>query len=427
MRIFRAQKNLLAASVGSKETAINTEQSLDQSLMVAMSTMMDITTRREDNVNDLNGKEEADVIYDLGAIIDGVSLVFDKAQPNHFAFILAYALGAVSSGAAGAGYSHVITPIENEEDESRSNPSFTAAMRMGDTVLKRRFASCFVDQVTADFNRDSWLRLEAAIRGTGKHTDNVTSEEVTAAYNATELTLAANAVEGSTAQERLDNVHRIRVDATGSGQWEEVDFSAVSDATPAVITISAPGGVADDKTYEIIYVPTESAWCTFPARVSETPMRVSECAFTWGGQWDGSDFNGGKTMDAEIVGVQYSLMNNLDVQFGFGASGNYASRCFRTGRVQKLTLDREFRDYILKQHVSDNDTFGIKLIAEGAEFDTGHNYTVQMVCPKCGVLNAPLSINDKIIAERGEIVVMEDDTYGSVIWTVKNLQSGYAA
>lgn len=426
-RIYRQYKSLFYASVAAKETAINTEQTMDQSLDVAFNTVMDITPRRTDNSGDLTGKEEVSLIYDLGATVDGVQLSFEKAQPNHFAFLLAYGLGAITSAAAGDGYSHVITPIAADLDAYRSNPSFTGAMRFGDTILKRRFASLFVDQVTARFPKDDFAQISATIKGSGKYTDNIAKETVTAAYNASSLTLAANAVHGSTAAGRLDNVHRIRVDATGTGQWEEVTFTAVSAATPAVISITAPGGTADDVDYEILYVPTEAAWCTAPAKITETAMRISECSFNWGGQWDGSDFNGGKTMSSELDLVEWTLMNNQQVEFGFGAGGTYANRSWRDGRQQKVTIDREFRDGILKRHLIDNDTFGMKILYEGALFDDPHKYTVQVVLPKCGLLNAPLSVNGKKIMEKGDIQVMEDATYGSCIWTVKNLQAAYAA
>jgi hypothetical protein len=134
---------------------------------------------------------------------------FEKAQPQHFAFLGAYALGAVSSSALGAGYRHTITPLSGDLDEDRSNPSFTFAQRYGKTVLKRRFASGFVDALTATFARDAWVKIAGTVKATGKRTDNVMEETVNAYIDGTSLTLA-NAVEGSTAAERLQNVQRIR-------------------------------------------------------------------------------------------------------------------------------------------------------------------------------------------------------------------------
>lgn len=425
MRSIRATKNLLAVSANSKETAINTEQALDTSMLVDISNVININPRRETNAEEATGREEPDTVYDLGGLAEA-DINFPKAQPQHFAFLMAYALGTISTAAAGSGYEHTITPIDGDEDDDRSNPSFTAAQRFGDVVLKRRFASMFVNNLTATFSKDEWCRVAAKLIGTGKKTDNVTEESITAAPDATSLTLAANAVEGADAATRLENVQRIRVELA-SGIWTEVTYSAVSDATPAVITISAPGSPGDDVTYKVLYIPDEPAWCTFPSRVTETPLRVSQLTVKLGGAWDGSDFQGGREMTAEIRQVEWNFNNNMEVEFVPGAGDIYAAKAFRPTREQALKFDREFREFILQQHISDNDDFGVYILAEGAVYDSPHKYQVELIFPKVSVLNAPLSVDGKRLAEAGDMIVLEDDTYGSVIAKVKNLQATYAA
>ena len=504
MRSIRAKHNLVAVSANNKETAINTEQTLDTTMLVALSDIINLEPRRETNEGEATGKEEPDTIYDLGNKA-GVGFNFEKAQPQHFAFLLAYALGAISTAAAGTGYEHTITPIENDEDVDRSNPSFTAANRKGKTVLKRRFASMFVDSVTVTLAKDAWAKIVGTIKGTGKVTDNVYEESVTSARNATSLTLAANAVEGADAQTRLDNVQRIRVELT-TDVLTEVEYSAVSDATPAVITHTAPGDspiqieglsqaaacvvtwtghnlvsgnevdIADitqadwlaliathiitkidadsfsipvdtsgygapydpgtdpgtivdstDATYKILYIPAESGWMTFPSRVSQTPMRIAETTFKLGGKWSGSAFEGGRTLGSEINSVEWTFNNNTDIEFAPGAGGAYASRAFRNGRVQNIKLNREFREYILQQHIDDNDTFGFYVLIEGAVYDSPHKYQVEFIFPLVGVLTAPLSVDGKKVAEAGDLQVLEDDTYGSVIVKVKDKVATYMA
>lgn len=427
MRNYSAKKNLIAASANAKETAINTEQTLDTTFMFNLSTVINPENRRETNEDEVTGREEPDLVYDLGKIVPSFALESEKAQPQHFAFLLGYGLGSVSTAAAGTGYEHTITPIDGDLDQDRSNPGFTAAMRYGNTVLKRRFASMFVDQVVSTFARDSWLRIAAQIVGTGKTTENVVEESISALNNATSLTLAANGVEGSTAAERLRNVHRIRVELT-SGVWTEVEFSAVSSATPAAITITDPGGDGlSSVTYRVLYVPTESGWMSFPSRISETPLRVGQVTFKLGGTWNGTAFQGGRELKSEVKTVEHQLNNNLDIEHTFGTNDTYAGRAIRNGRLQTLKADRDFRDFILQQHISDNDTFGVYLLAEGAVFDSPHKYQVEMIFPKCAVLQAPISVDGKRLAEAGNLQVLEDDTYGSIIVKVKNLQSAYAA
>lgn len=426
MRSYRATHNLIAVSANNKETAINTEQTLDTSMLVALTDVINLEPRRESNADELTGKEEADGIYDLGNLV-AAPFTFNRAQPQHFAFLLAYALGAVSSAAAGSGYEHTITPITDDEDEDRSNPSFTAAQRYGKTILKRLFASMFVDSFVATFAKDDWCKIVGQTKGTGKITKNTYEETVSALNNATSLTLAANGVEGADAQTRLDNVQRIRAE-TATGVWTEVTYTAVSSATPAVITIQSLGGDGlSNYNYKILYIPTESGWMTFPSRVAETPLRVAQLTLELGGKWSGSAFEGGRQMGAEIRTVNWNFNNNMDIEFVPGAGDAYAARAFRNSRAQTVGLDREFREYILQQHIDDNDTFGLYILAEGAVYDSPHKYQVEIIFPKVGVLTAPLSVDGKRIAEAGDLQVLEDDTYGSVIAKVKNLQNTYAA
>lgn len=425
MRNFRATQNLLAVSAAARETAINTEQTLDLSLLVDQGDILDLDRRRETNQDEMTGKEEPDTVYDRGNKSTG-KLTFNKAQPQHFAFIMGYGLGAVATAAAGSlGKQHTCTPIDADLDGSRSNPSFTAAMRYGDQVAKRRFASMFIDSFTASFAKDDWCKINAVLKGTGKVTSNVTHETLAALDNVTSLTLAANGVQGSTAALRLDNVQAIK--ALYGGVWVDVAYSAVSSATPAVITITSVGGAGASISYKILYIPTEPAWATFPSRVAETPLRVAQCTFNMGGAWGGSAFTGGRAMSAEVGSIEWTCNNGLEIDFVMGATDAYAGRCFRPQRTQTLKVNREFRDFIQQQRIDDNDTFGVYLLARGALYEAGHYYQVELIWPKCAILNAPISVDGKKLAEAGDLIVLQDDTYGSVIAKVKNLQTAYAA
>ncbi|MCP3662036.1 MAG: hypothetical protein GY696_05990, partial [Gammaproteobacteria bacterium] len=239
MKSDRAKHNLFAVSASSAEGDINVERDTDTTLLLELGDIPNIEPRRENNTDECNGREEADVIYDLGGLAS-VNCNFNKAQCQHFAFVLAYALGSISSVAAGTGYEHTIIPIDGDLSTTRSNPSFTGVFRYGDSVLKRRFASMFIESFTATFTEDDWVKLTASVKGTGKVTKNVFEEIISAPKNSTELTLAVNGVHGSTDEERLDNIHSVLAE-TETDVWEGVDVTAVSDATPGVLTITAPG------------------------------------------------------------------------------------------------------------------------------------------------------------------------------------------
>ncbi len=425
MNNTRANLNLLAVSASTAEVAINTPQALDQSLLVGTGDYINLEPRRENNAAEANGREEPDTIYDNGVTASG-PFNFEKLQPNQAAFILAYGLGACATAAAGSGYQHTITPIDGDLDQARSNPGFTAAQRIGKTILKRRFASCFIDQVSITFAADDWVKGSGQIKATGYHEDTVVEETVSALNNATTLTLAANAVQGATAQERLDNVQVVRASESG-GQYKFAVVTDVSADTPAVITIESLGGDgASSIDYKILYVPTEPAWATFPARVTETPMRVSQMCLHVGGAWDGSAFIGGKQVAASMQSLEYTLTNSMTVRFTPCAGGSYAGMALRDGRNQVIKLSREMRDMLLQQYLASGEYFGVHVLCEGAEFDTGQKYTLELIFPRCGLLSAPLSTSNKRIAEAGDLQVLEDATHGSVIARVKNLVSGYA-
>ncbi|MFP3866878.1 MAG: hypothetical protein ACLFUU_01780 [Desulfobacteraceae bacterium] len=425
IRNFLATHNLLAVSAQQREVKINCAQALDTTLLVDLNNVLNYYPTRRTNSEEATGKEEPDRIYDLGGLVRG-NVEFSRAQPQHFAFLLAYALGQVSTSAAGiSGYRHTITAMAGNLDTARSNPSFTAAQRLGQQVMKSRFVSCFVDQVKVRFPKDGWAKISGAVKGTGKIDDNTNWETVSQAYNATSLTLAGHGVAGATAAERLSNVQAIKVQNPDTGAWEDVTYSAVSGDSPASIAILAPGASGDNTNYRIYYLPTESGWMNFPDRVSEPPLRSTQLCVNLGGQWDGSAIQGGHRLAAELRDLSWTLSNNLQIESTPGGGGLYANRAFRRGRSQKLEFDRDFRDFLMKQHLAANDTLVVHLKAEGPEYEPGYKYTVEIVFPKVGIIAVPTRVAEQRLAESIEFAVLEDDSLGSVAVYVQNQVSGY--
>ena len=426
IRNFLATHNLLAVSAQKQEVAMNTEQDLDTTLLVDLNTVLNYQAVKTPNRDVVSGKEEADQLYDFGGKVVG-TLSFSRAQPQHFGFLLGYGLGAVATSPAGTGFRHSIVPQAGEVDASRSNPSFTAAMQFGRQVMKRRFASCFIDQVRMDFAKDGWAKISGTVKGSGKVVDNTRLEEVAAAYNATSLTLAANGVAGETPAELLSNVQAVQVLNPTTQAWQEVAYQAVSATTPGIITIAAPGGTGEAATYRVYYVSGESGWMDLPDRVEEPPLKVSQLQVTVGGRWDGTSFLGGYPLTTELRGITWILKNNLTPESTPGAGGNYANRAFRTGREQSLKFDKDFRDFLLAQNLKDNDTLGISLKATGPEFAPGVNYQVELVFPRVAVLGTTVKVYQRRLGEEVEFAVLEDDTYGSVVAYVQNQVSSYVA
>ena len=409
--------DLLAVSANMQQAAagvpvMGAPQTLDTVMEVDAANVMNLDTRREDNSDALTGHVEADTIYNLGALTK-FSIAFSRAEAQHFAFLYAYALGLCTSTAWSAGYKHVITPADPGVP-----PFFTGAFRYGKTIVKGLFSDLLVSTVTSTFAKDKWLTLKADIAGSGLYASTVIEETVTAAYDAASLTLAANGVQGADAPTRLSNVQRIRVQDPVTLEWVQVAFSAVSGAVPAVITITAPGAAVTATSYKILYDAVEPAWATFPARVVQSPLRVSNTVMKLGGQWDpvGLAYLGGYMLADEIESIEHTITNTDQVEMRIGGTGTYANYALRVDRKQALKLTRQMRDYMLQNYIGigqgNAQTFAVRLTATGDSFATGQNYYVDLVFPVVGVLSAPLSIADKVVAEAGDLLPMYDPISG---------------
>lgn len=495
-RNYLADYDLIAISANAKETALNTEQTLDTLLRCAKSTVFESDPRREDNADELTGKEEADHIYSLGYLFQG-PMEFPKAQPQHFAIGYAYGLGVSTPAAWSPGYKHVITPTSG-----MLLPHFTLARKLGSTIEKRRFGSVFIDTLTATWAKDSWAKLSLGLKGTGKWTSNIYEETKSAAFNAIALTLLANGVQGATPEARLDSLHLLRALRPNNGEWVEKIVTAISGATPAVLTLTAPaliltaidisfietgkkihstttdfttlglaaadsivvaGSTSNNGTFtivsvaahdivvteviadetagdtvtialatlcnhKILYVPTEPAWCTFPSYIEESPLRVTDLVVKIGGKWNGTAFVGGHMIDSEINQIEHVLNNQILIEYRVGGTGDYANYGIRLGRKQTLSLDRQLRDYILNNYMDQSEYFAVYMKATGDEFDTGKNFYLEAVFPRCAVLKAPLKLdNGKILGQAGDLEVLQDDTYGSVRVEIANQVAAYGA
>lgn len=419
MRNPSATHNLTAVSASNSELAINQDNAVDLSILCDLGDIAKLNPRREDNSDEANGREEADTIYDNGATSEA-SFTHNRAQPQHFAFLYAFGLGDITTVASGDGYLHTIKPLDGGVDLERELPSFTLLAKLGG-IFKRRYASMFVDSISATFAADDWVKVSGSIKGTGKHEDNVVSVSVTALGNATSLTLPT-ASAGDSALEMLDSIHEVKAELS-PGTWTDVQFSAVAGTN---LTIVAPSDDGDPVTYKVLYVPVESSDFTFPGRIIESPLRVAEMTMQLGGQWNGTEFEGGRRYGAEIKSISHSVSNNSKIQFVPGGGGAFASMHERGGRTQSLKLDRSFRDFIMQQHIKDNDTFGAKIVLMGPEFADGENYKVEIIFPRLGLMSASFGASDKKLTESGDLKVLEDPQHGSVIVKVTNQWPNYA-
>lgn len=413
----------VAVSAHTAETALNTEQATDVMLLLPKSFMIEAKPVRKTNKDMANGREEQSLVYHEGFSLE-YSLPFDMCDADTLGFLLSYHLGTDTPAASGTGFNHAITRLA-----ARAVKGFTAVQRLSNAIEKERFASNFVNTLNLTFAKGAYLKADAGIKATGKVTSNLTTEEVTAAYNATTLTLAANAVAGSTAADRLVYIHQVRCLVPATGEWVEVVCSAVSADTPAALTIVAPGGAATSTTYEVLYAPTEPAWCTLPARTDKAPMFVANLDVIVGGKYNGTTNLGGRTIGTDLMSIEWTSNRNmiLEKRPVTGASAEYANFAKAGKPEQTLKLSKELRDAVLKQRMKDNETFAVRVLLIGPEYAAGENFEAELIWPQVSCMESSRKVGGDVITEDGNFAVQEGAIYSSVIIRVKNQIAQYAA
>lgn len=408
------------------EPAINTAQTLDLTLLLGKGDIWKPEPITEMNDDESNGLIGPDLIYRRGQT-GSMSWTLDRLRPSEAAIMMAYGLGEVSSVASGIGYEHTITErLLDVEQGARSLPTFTAMQELGRTVDLNRIYSMASVGGGITFTRGDWVKGTADFISTGKVDAAYSTEAVSGLDNATSITLASNAVDGSTAQERLNNVHSVM--AYYNGAWRNLVPTAVSSATPAVITIPSLGGAGGTISYEVIYAATRPTWATFPSQLTEPPLQITNMCIWIGGTWDGSAFLGGYPLSRQLDSFDWKFTTNQEAMFSACAGGEYSGTIKRSSQAaHDITIAHDMYEVILEEWRKNGRYFGIWVLCEGAEFDTGQNYTVELVFPRCGIMRNDRSDNSGMLSNSSTIGVLADSTYGRVIAKVKNLWPQYAA
>lgn len=410
--VFRARES----EPGTPQTAGGVSLDLDQGS--AIKSALAVEHDRET----IHGAELPTRLYAANRAAAG-RLSEKRAKPDFLAFVLAYFFGECASAAAGdTAYEHVITPTAG-----LTLPSFTAIQRRGRDLFTERLAGNYLEAFTLEL-ADGWVSLSADLIGVGAREVNYEREVVAAAANAAAITLAANGVAGSTPAERLANVYRVRAKDTGSEVWKTLGVTAVSGATPAVITFSAPLGSGSELVnYHLDYLPTAPAWCVLPPAVDESPLKLTEARIVVDGYWDGSSLEGGEELKAESLSFTVSGKNHLELRHFPGASGP-AAGAVRGGRELTIALGETLRDTVREYQADHPETerLAVALLVQGAEIDPGGaRFGAELIFPACGILSSPVTVQNQRLAREGDLIVMDDGTYGGAVIRCFNQQESY--
>jgi hypothetical protein len=329
------------------------------------------------------------------------TLTQSRAKPDFITMILAYFFGEVATTAAGAtGYKHTISPKKSTPEMD----GFSVVQQRGDVIFKERFAGNTIDGFSIELG-ESWTTASADVVGSGRYETTYTQEVVAAQEDSTQLTLDANAVEGADAAERLENVFRVRAHEIGEDKWTVADITAVSADTPAVIDIGAIGTNATNVDFYIDYVPDEPSWGTMPAKIDESPLKLSDAKVVIDGFFDGTDILGGEVICADQLAFTVTGANSVEIRQVPCQTGVYYGEIAERGgsRVLTIALTEKLKNSIRQYQAMypDTRTISLYLHIKGAEIDVGSGfyYGLEMIFPKVAILNEPISISGKMLAQ----------------------------
>lgn len=373
---------------------------------------------REDDADDITGFEGASEIIPFGYMASG-EFAQKRAKPDFILWALAFALGDCSSVAAGStGYQHTITPQTGSDMDS-----FTAVQVLGETLLRERYLGNVVNEFALGLT-EKWITARATIKSTGKKDVDWVKEDVSAAENATSLTVALN-IQGATEAARLDSIHSVRVKLDGDTHYTEVTVTGSPAATS--ISITAPGGTATVVTYEVFYVPEIAAYFTsLPSVKSESYLRVQGLTLKVGADWDGTTLNGGRTIASDFLSGELKLTNEGDMRFVPGSGIDYAGDFERQTRMVAWTLSHKMRDIVREYQLEQNEYFSGSIKVVGAEYETSHNFEVEIILPKLGISTQNITVNNKLFAVEGDLMALAG-TYDKIIVVGKNQVATYLA
>jgi hypothetical protein len=403
---------------GEPETANGVALDLDSGSGLGLSRTI------EDNRDQITGVEGATEIFYGGHTAAG-KLSQKRVKPDFLAWVLAHFFGASTSTSVGASaYRHTITPLQELD-----HPSFTLVQRRGNTILKERWAGNHIEGFTLELG-ESWAALSAEVKGWGKREVNYTREIVSAPADSTSITLSAHAVEGANEAERLESVFRVRARDAGSEVWALPGVTGVTGDTPAVISLENPVGTSSTPIdFQVDYIPQEPGWCTFPDSVDESPLKLVEARVVVDGYYNGTGLVGGEVISADALGFSIAGSNNLVIkQAPDGSGALHAAQSLRGGRQVTIKLSEKLKTTIRQWQLDHAETerLAVALYLQGAEIDPGGaRFGAELIFPCCGILAAPITAHDKFLVQEGDLVVLDDGTYGGVIIHCSNRQTGY--
>ncbi len=172
-----------------------------------------------------------------------------------------------------------------------------------------------------------------------------------------------------------------------------------------------------------------------PAVAAESYLRYGDVGFTRGGSVTGSvaaddlAVTGGTAFQADLKSFEYSLDADPTSIYEMGDNSGYVSRVERGDRwTHRLAAVFEMQDDTHKTGLVNGTEYVLHLPVTGSVIPGGSgafNFGCELLFPKAVYREAKKDRDGDVVTVGADFQVLEDATYGSVIVTVTNEQSGY--
>lgn len=390
---------------------------------------------RTDDRGEINNVEGPTATFEPSNSAEG-TFTQSKARPHFINQMMLYGMGGdpTSTSVGTLGFRH-----DGAWLDTNLMPTFTTVQREGNRADFEQYVGCGVNTLTLSLS-DKWVSAEAAILATGLRNTQSQQIQFNALDNATSLTLTDLeatdfGVQGTTA-ERLTNLTDLWARVAGVGDVVQVTRSAVSEATPAIISNSTIGGAGATVVYNAtFYTDTSVAWATTVSGNAASPLRLVDAQVGVRGAWDGTSWTGATELDATTGDtVEFTLNNNLLQRWIPNQSRTLNAQEIRRGddgRQATISLTRRFADPIFKL-LADNNTqdFSLRFIVQGGLMDTGdtERYGFEIVIPQARFTTAAEPATEEgELAHQLNIEAMVDSTYNLFDFNGWDTVSSYMA
>lgn len=439
---IKASGDLIAVS-RAKQSDANTAATLNALILYDESSGVNVAEERAGNQGDKTGFVEATKVDVKDRTSDG-SLNQSKATPDG----LAHAFGMIFHGGTPT-HSNVAGPVYRHTfklDTYPVNPNyFTAAHRRGGSsggaADFRRHYGIAANTLTLNLAKNEFLKTQLGILGIGKFDDSIYTEEISAADNATSLTLGKDPLGDS----HTNVTVWANITDTVSGQFSTPVTATAYNAGTNALTITSLGGSGATIKYRVTYQvkATESgySWADLSGLSveDEFTMKAGNLQIRMAGRYSESggnpSFTGGQIAGCEIDSFTYKL----DWK---GQTG----KCWRTGQTdeptatsvelgdpeQTVEVSRQVIDYVLKAGFDLNAPMSLYVDAQGPIIDAvnapGERFFFRLYVPKVQMLSKSHDVVDKKWAEKVQFLVLKDDANGwpSAVAQIQNKIASYA-